>query len=621
MIYNGGFLEKEMKGSVTGTDVNIKHSFYIALFLGGIAFGFHYFLKTLSETVLYDALPEVMLPSYFSVGYMYLLVSFIFFVFYFAFYYDYLTFIEISQNRWYTLTKLGYNPVKMLVTKMAVRLLNVLGIYVVGFVFAIILTALLKYPFVPAYLFNLLFVGFVNLLFLVAYILMVSLAAHDKVTLRIMMAIGLFFVYLLSHITGFYLILKDRVLMQSFSNIIRSPNTLILLFLTVAMVVITIIFGQRYAQMYTPMSEFTSAFLVKDYRTGHFLKNRRSGARFGGKILGRLITGIGVALLTFAILINGFVLLLSFNSNDSEFSIGNYIPYVFQSVTMEPTLQKNDFILFSKISTTYPLKVGDVVIFEYNDAVRIEAIEKFNEDSTITLDITNYVAGSVENSVEFTVERSAIYGIYQNNRSRWLGALILFANDLLGRILMFVVPILILFFEKQIQAYLDKKRRVYTDIQIKEQKMRENVDYFNLIEEDIKVPNVEIIDAVSQRRLGLNKQVKQVAPEDDTLRGALFSLRRKVDTNVKQGSVPELEQQPAQTDRKMTKEEIELAAKLKNKSNQTTVEETEVNEQPVDKTQELKVLEAKVDANVKAHHEAAKPVVNKNTKSHRKAKK
>ena len=57
---------------------------------------------------------------------------------------------------------------------------------------------------------------------------------------------------------------------------------------------------------------------------------------------------------------------------------------------------------------------------------------------------------------EKVIARDAVYGRY-SGRSRWLGAIILFANTVLGRLILLLIPAFMLYYYKPILAYLKKK--------------------------------------------------------------------------------------------------------------------------------------------------------------------
>jgi hypothetical protein len=61
-----------------------------------------------------------------------------------------------------------------------------------------------------------------------------------------------------------------------------------------------------------------------------------------------------------------------------------------------------------------------------------------------------------------TVDRSAIYGLFTHS-NRWLGALILFANTIFGRLAFLFGPALLLFFYQPVKNVLSRNIQKYMD--------------------------------------------------------------------------------------------------------------------------------------------------------------
>ena len=94
-------------------------------------------------------------------------------------------------------------------------------------------------------------------------------------------------------------------------------------------------------------------------------------------------------------------------------------------------------------------------------------IEKVFTDETTSLpslevDIDYYPEGSQRGILHGYIVQNAVYGRLVGV-NRWLGMIILFANSVIGRILFMLVPIILLFFSKQINDFFkrvgDPKRR------------------------------------------------------------------------------------------------------------------------------------------------------------------
>ena len=114
MIYNTSFMRKELRNAYMQQKFSRNRQFSLGLFLGLISFAIYFSLQTLKQSVVSDAAPQLMMPSYFSTLYIYLFVSLIFNVIFYITNYEYMTFIEVIRNRWYPLVQLGYKPTRLI---------------------------------------------------------------------------------------------------------------------------------------------------------------------------------------------------------------------------------------------------------------------------------------------------------------------------------------------------------------------------------------------------------------------------------------------------------------------------------------------------------------------------
>ena len=78
MIYQTNFFEKEFRNAYMQQKFSRKRQLSLGVFLGLVTFALYFCLQTLTESVVMDAAPHLMLPSYFSTLYLYLYVSLIF---------------------------------------------------------------------------------------------------------------------------------------------------------------------------------------------------------------------------------------------------------------------------------------------------------------------------------------------------------------------------------------------------------------------------------------------------------------------------------------------------------------------------------------------------------------
>jgi hypothetical protein len=73
----------------------------------------------------------------------------------------------------------------------------------------------------------------------------------------------------------------------------------------------------------------------------------------------------------------------------------------------------------------------------------------------LEVDIDYYPEGSQKGILHGYVEKSAVYGRLVGV-NRWLGVVVLLANSMFGRILFMLVPIILLFFSKQINDFFKR---------------------------------------------------------------------------------------------------------------------------------------------------------------------
>jgi len=75
MIYKTSYFRKEFRQAYSEYRISINRLFAYGVFLGLLTFSVHFLLQTLYESVLTQSIPEIMLPSYFSVAFTYNILS------------------------------------------------------------------------------------------------------------------------------------------------------------------------------------------------------------------------------------------------------------------------------------------------------------------------------------------------------------------------------------------------------------------------------------------------------------------------------------------------------------------------------------------------------------------
>lgn len=466
MIYKNSYFRKEFRQAFAEYRISINRMFAYGVFLGLLTFSTHFLLQTLYESVLTKSVPEIMLPSYFSVAFAYNIISYIFFLVYFLYYYNYLSFSEIRDNSWYLLVKMYFSPVKMIFTKIFVRLFSVVIIFSVGFLVAMLLTTFLKYPFIPSYFLPLYISGLFDIMIIVLITMALSLYLKVFDNVRLVIICSAIIIYILKIATGYYAIVSNRGLMRDIRNLFdlnRSVYQVIFGSFCIICVLVCFFRAIKISKYYSVVEDNTDGIAIQNYKTHKMtVLHMQSDSK-----LHRLVTVVvNVFLLFFIIgliLLNGAILMVSALSPEKEADFMGYIPYVFQSSTMEPYIDKNDLIYLQKIDDNVPIHVGDIVIYKVKNNVYIEKVVE-NQDGTYTVNITYYPPTSEIDALKMEVQRTDIYGVYAG-KFRWVGAIILFANTIFGRILFLMAPAVLLFFYKPIVSFFTKsgKKTMGTD--------------------------------------------------------------------------------------------------------------------------------------------------------------
>jgi hypothetical protein len=454
MIYKNSYFRKEFRQAYADYRISINRMFTYGVFLGLLTFSVHFLLQTVYESVLTQSIPEMMLPSYFSVAFTYNIVSYVFFLLYFLYYYNYLSFSEIRDNSWYLLVKMYYSPVKMIFTKLSVRLISVAVTFSVGFLTAMLLTSFLKYPFIPDYFLPLFLSGLFDIMIVVLITMALSLYFKAYDSARIVIISAAVIIYLLKISTGYYKVVSNRGLMRDIRNLFDVHLSVYqVIFGSFCLICIFVCFFRAHniAKYYSVDEVNTEGLAVQNYKT-HKIKilAKKSESKLS-RFVSIVVNGLLIIVILALILLNGAILMISALSPEKEADFMGYIPYVFQSSTMEPYIDKNDLIYIQRIDADIPVDVGDIVIYKVNKDVYIEQIMAV-QDGTYTVDVSYYPPTSEKDALKMEVLREDMYGIYAG-KFRWVGALVLFANTIFGRLIFLMAPAILLFFYKPIVSF------------------------------------------------------------------------------------------------------------------------------------------------------------------------
>ncbi len=465
MIYRDNYFKKELRQAYSENKTSTQRKISSAFFLGLFSFALFFVLQTLQESVLADVVTQIMEQSFFSTITIYINVAFIFYTIFFMIYYDYLFFAEIRRNSWYLLIQMGYHPVIMLFSKLSALLYSVFLVYSVGFLSTIFLTILLKYTFILAYMPALYLAGLADILLITVLSLTFSLYTKAVVNARYWIFLSAILILGLKLTLGQYKVLTNRVSMQNLYNLFDfslSPYMAVALAIMIICCLICLVRAKNLAKYYSlspseAIQPTDATIVYLDPKTG---KQRLAVSRitksFHSKIIAFMSTVLLIVFISAALVFNVFVILINTATPGQEVSIRGVIPFVFQSATMEPEIKINDLAYFQKIDRQYPVAEGDIVLFTENHTVYVERVIELVGNQLI-VDIDNYPPMSQPGAMLKTVPRDSVSGIYIG-RNRWLGALILFANTIIGRLLLLLVPAILLFYHAQIYGYFKKDK-------------------------------------------------------------------------------------------------------------------------------------------------------------------
>ncbi|HPJ01235.1 MAG TPA: hypothetical protein PKU80_00140 [Candidatus Limiplasma sp.] len=476
MLYNTSFIRKEFRNSYTQQSFSYRRQVSLGVFLGLLTFALYFSFLTLKDSVISTAAPYLLLPSFFSTLYIYLFVSLLFNVWLYIVNYEYMTLQEVRENRWYALVQLWYSPTLLITSKIVARILAQLGIYTVGYLATLFLSSFLKFPLVTGYLFTMYFMGMLDVVLLAMLSLTMSLFIRDMYNARYMVGIIALCVIGFKLISQYFAVLSDRTRMNDLSNMFDTTQTIYMIVVGVVIVicvVLCLVKGIHLARTYNaPLLRTLPLLKQKPEGTvvvGVVTSRKRKSERVleaqtspGGTLrrwnLPSLITGTLVIIaIAGMVLVNLVVLAFGYASPDKETSISGIIPYVFQSHTMEPDIMYNDVAFFRKIDYQEHLEIGDIILYkDATQSVSVGEITGFAVDETteeptgeLLTDIVYYADERYRGMAAQTVERDQVYGVHTGN-NRWFGAIVLFANTILGRLILLLIPTFLIFFYEPI---------------------------------------------------------------------------------------------------------------------------------------------------------------------------
>ena len=401
MIYNHNIITKEQKQAFVERKESRNKIFFYGIIVALLTFSLHFMLQTLTRSVLSTALPQLMMPSYFSTLSLYIVMAFILYTAYMIRYYDFLT------------------------------------LYICGLI---------------------------DLIFLSLITMSASLFISRQRNARYVIIIGAVCIWMLRLQCGYYHLISDRIWMSTPGNLFDLSQCSYLLYFIIMIIlcVLVVVFRAKRIAQYTnfpfyerdmDMGEDVNIVVLQEdgYREveeQYVRRQRRKG-------MDTLVNLAMVLLITAGVLINVFVLFVSLSSPERETNFFGVIPFVFHTESMEPQIMYNDLAFFDAIDKQEPLHAGHSVLYHEDDGPQVASIKAVKGEK-LSVDILKYTDDVKKGAYEKVIARDAVYGRY-SGRSRWLGAIILFANTVLGRLILLLIPAFMLYYYKPILAYLKKK--------------------------------------------------------------------------------------------------------------------------------------------------------------------
>ena len=245
--------------------------------------------------------------------------------------------------------------------------------------------------------------------------------------------------------------------------------------LIAACVVICLVWGNLMARVYHPSLLYRLPTLTNKQAGTIVLKSASSAdskkreveasteltlRRKGGNLPSIISAVLMLTVIIGMLGINIVVLAFGYASPERETSINGMIPYVFQSSTMEPHIMLNDLAIFQKVDKTSRLDVGDVLLFkDLAGVVNVAELTGYETDELtneptgrLETDVSNYVDERYRGLAAQTIDRGQVYAVHDYN-NRWLGAIILFANTILGRLIFLLIPTIMIFFYEPVTKF------------------------------------------------------------------------------------------------------------------------------------------------------------------------
>lgn len=477
MIYRIKFFKEELSYGYFERKQHIGSLIGLGVFAGMLAFSLYFILQTLSKSVLSDKASFLVQQSYHTTELLYLAVSYAMFWVYITARFRMVTFSEVYENSWYGLVHQGYRVVTLVLGKLFAQLFGMLVINTAGFLTTLLMSSFLKFPLIPGYLVSMFLISTFNCASLLVLAMASSLLIREVSNARSLFSVGAFLLIALQIVLGFFSLVTDRESLMRVSTLFYKSFYLYAdLALMLVCVLVCVLKGSHIARLYNAPElaelpdldlEPGTTLVVRTESDVAVIQRaaKQLSASYQPKKRGNLLSSLVSAVIMIAVLVmfalDAVMLAFSYASPERETSIMGYIPYIFESSTMEPAIHYNDIAFFEVVDEFVQLSVNDIVL--YKDSTGIvqvrRIIEKQTDEATgkptLEVDIDYYPEGSQKGILHGYADESAVYGRLAGV-NRWLGVVILLANSMIGRILFMLIPIILLFFSKQINDFFKR---------------------------------------------------------------------------------------------------------------------------------------------------------------------
>ena len=477
MIYRTKFFREELSYGYFERKKSLGSLIAFGIFLGMLTFSIYFILQTLTQSVLSDEASFLVQRSYHTTSLLYLAISYGVIWIYITARFQMVTFSEVYENTWYGLVHRGYSIVTLVFGKLFAQLFGILLINTAGFLSTLVMSSFLKFPLIPGYLVSMFLVSTLNCASLLIFAMASSLIVRDISNARSLFSVGAFLLIALQIILGFFALVTDRDKIMRVSALFTNSAYLYIdLLLLLACVVVCIVKGSKAARLYhAPLlsappalgrAQGTRLIVRTESKAPAIVRNAKLlSESYQPTKSGNLLSSIMSFVLVIGVLgmfaIDIVMLAFAYTSPEKETSIMGYIPYIFQSSTMEPEIKYNDIAFFEVVDEYVQLNTKDIILYKDDTGiVQVRRIlNKFTDENTsapsLEVDIDYYPEGSQRGILHGFVAESAVYGRL-TGVNRWLGVVILFANSMFGRMLFMLVPIILLFFSKQINDFFKR---------------------------------------------------------------------------------------------------------------------------------------------------------------------